>query len=518
MAEINTEKKKIGEIFVDNFLFKIPNFQRSFSWRKDNFSELFEDIYAASDENQEEYFLGSIILQREGESRTYSIIDGQQRLTSIAILLAVMRDKTKDENLRQSIQESLYEKGDKFKRIPLSFRIKMWKDLSDYKKYIYEMSKTNLYVEEFESGKIKYTDKKDPRYSLYEEIKTFSEEYAEKFTGNPGSEGKFVEYLFSNVYLVNIWTRELPYAIKLFNILNTTGLPLTTADILKAVNLAAIDEYKRAKYAEIWRESEDDIGRKELEKFIEFILTMKLKRKTIHSVYDEYNNYIFGKYFKKGEEFINYLKKIADIYEHYVRNPINIDDENKYRSLINLMVNYIPFDDWVPPLIYFYEKYGDYYQSKLMNSFLTNFLYVLERRTVIDWVLGLTFTKRLLSLIGVVNIIDENEDPEKVIEAIKNGLYKENLKIAFKEKVNGIDFYNESFAKYPLLMIDLEYVDKSNFGGYKEPITIERILPQNLPENSKWIEKFSEEEMQEWKNKIAILFCSGEKRIFILEL
>jgi hypothetical protein len=67
-------------------------------------------------------------------------------------------------------------------------------------------------------------------------------------------------------------------------------------------------------------------------------------------------------------------------------------------------------------------------------------------------------------------------------------------------------------------MIDLEYVDKSNFGGYKEPITIERILPQNLPENSKWIEKFSEEEMQEWKNKIAILFCSGEKRIFILEL
>ena len=101
MTEIKAEKIKIGNLFSEAFRFRIPNFQRPLSWKKDNFDKLFEDIYNAFMNEQEEYFLGSIILQKQ--NNFHDIIDGQQRLVAIAILLAVTRDKCKDDELKSSI-------------------------------------------------------------------------------------------------------------------------------------------------------------------------------------------------------------------------------------------------------------------------------------------------------------------------------------------------------------------------------------------------------------------------------
>ncbi|MBC7092343.1 MAG: DUF262 domain-containing protein, partial [Nitrososphaeria archaeon] len=135
MAEINADKVKIGELFNDPLQFSIPNFQRPPSWEKDNFDKLFEDIYDAFYAKQEEYFLGSIILK--GEDNRYEIIDGQQRLTALAILLAVVRDETPDTSLKEEIQSSLYTKEVKIKRTPSVPRIKMWEDLSQLEDFIY---------------------------------------------------------------------------------------------------------------------------------------------------------------------------------------------------------------------------------------------------------------------------------------------------------------------------------------------------------------------------------------------
>ncbi len=237
MAEINSEKIKIGDIFSDRFQFKIPDFQRPLSWKKDNFEKLFEDIFSAFNEKQEEYFLGSIILQQEKDSNVYFIIDGQQRLTTFAILLAVIRDNTKDEKLKKSIQKALNQEEDKFKKLPSVARIKLWEDLNIVEKYIYELNRTSEYIKKINSGQIKYTDKEDVKYHLYEAFTCYDIKYKEKFQQNNNLDGNFVEYLYNNVYVICISTKDLPYAIQLFNILNTRGLPLTTADILKAENL-----------------------------------------------------------------------------------------------------------------------------------------------------------------------------------------------------------------------------------------------------------------------------------------
>jgi len=506
---IKAEKIAVKEIFGEKYRFEIPNFQRPFSWKRENFEKLFENIYDALESNQSEYFMGSIILQKQKDY--YYIIDGQQRLISLAILLAVIRDKISDEETRRDIQSSLFQKEIKIKHIPAVVRVKMWEDMELLEDYIYKEGETLNYKN------IKYMDKKDPKYSLYEAIHTFIDKYEEEFD-DEGKVKRFLEYLFNNVYVVFISTRSLPYAIQLFNVLNTTGLPLSTADILKASNIGEIEENMRNIYARKWREVENAIGREEVEKVIEFIRTMKLKTKARKGIYEEYKKSIFGKYLHKGKEFVDYFVKISKIYRDIVLEPDDLRIHPKYKHIIRLMKRHIPFDDWIPPLIAFYEKFKGYRQNgNDISEYLYKFLINLERKTVIEWVLGYTFTKRVNSFNGVISVIDEEDKPEGVIQKVIPGEIKETkdldkIKDAFKERINFEDFYNENFAKYLLLRIDLEMWDPDNYSPYEGEITVEHILPQNPPPDNEWCKLFNENDREELTNKIGNLVLLSRRK------
>lgn len=509
MAEIKAEKVNIGSLLGESFQFEIPNFQRPLSWHKDNFDKLFEDIYDAFTNKQEEYFLGSIILQKQ--DNFYYIIDGQQRLAALAILLAVIRDNTINEDLKKSIQKSLFQEEDRYKGLPSVPRIKMWEDLASLEEYIF-VFKTEEYKRDVKEGRVTYKDKEDPKYSLYEAIDLYSQKYNEKLKNNT-QDGEFVTYLFNKVYVVYISTESLPYAIQLFNVLNTRGLPLTTGDILKAVNLNEIDEKKWDDYAKKWREIENDIGREEVEKVIEFIRTLKLKTKARTSIYEEYDKLIFNNLLKKGEEFIKYFESTSTNYRDIVLEPDSLRVDNKYKNLVKLMKGFITFDDWIPPLLAFYEKfYNSKKNKKSINEFLLDFLSCLEKKTVIEWIIGFTPSKRIESLNDIIKLIESEDNPENVLGKIIDSVGNEENKEAFKTKINGKDFYYENFAKYLLLRIDLEMWDQENFPGYQGQITVEHILPQNPSESSEWVKIFTEEEREEWTNKIGNLVLLGRRK------
>ena len=71
--------------------FKVPKYQREFKWESDHIRELFDDIENAIADDEPEYFLGSIVTSNEDSDRP-EIVDGQQRLATISILLAAIRD------------------------------------------------------------------------------------------------------------------------------------------------------------------------------------------------------------------------------------------------------------------------------------------------------------------------------------------------------------------------------------------------------------------------------------------
>lgn len=97
-TEIKCEKKVIREIF--NMWYCIPDYQRAYVWDTDQVRDLLDDTISAYRENKEaQYFLGSMVLKINEKSENnvsyteYELLDGQQRITTVFLILACMRDK-----------------------------------------------------------------------------------------------------------------------------------------------------------------------------------------------------------------------------------------------------------------------------------------------------------------------------------------------------------------------------------------------------------------------------------------
>jgi len=529
--KIEAKEITVGQLFSPDFRFKIPIYQRPLSWGKDNIEQLFEDILDAINSNQKQYFLGSIILQEyEDDKNKFDLVDGQQRISSLAILMAVIRDVTNISDLKNKLTSYLYQEEDKYKRIPAEMRIIPWEDLKEmFKKYIYESGSTKKFMDDFGHKLIKYNDMQDPRYHLYEAIDVFNRKLEEKLQRSEDLK-RFIDYLLNDVYLVYIKTGTFDSAFRLFNVLNTRGLSLNTSDLLKSENIGEIkDESKRLQYANIWRDIENNLGREELENVITFIRTIQIKEKAKLSIYEEYRREIFGeKYLKKGTEFIDYVKEVSEIYnDKILEREINLrtkDKENEYKNIVILLNKFVPFSDWIPVALDFYRKFKN-------DEHLYKFILKLEKKIIIEWITGFSSTERITSLNKIIRLIESEDDPQKVVDNLL--LYKgdetsigrpsrvldfnnkEQMSSDFINKLNDSQFYSiygGKLAKYILLRIDMKYWDLENFPGYPGTITVEHILPQTPPKNSEWVKLFSEQERIEWTNKLGnFVLLSGNK-------
>jgi len=531
VTEIEAKEVKIGKVFSPDFMFEIPIYQRPLSWERDNFEQLFEDIFDAMNNNENQYFLGSIILQEhEQQENKYYLIDGQQRISALAILMAVIRDFTDISDLKQNLAHCLYQPASIFFNIPAEMRIIPWDDLKDiFGNYIYESGGTQKFINDFERNSIEYTDMQDPRYHLYEAICVFEKQLKGKLQ-KPDDLKRFVIYLLNQVYLVYIKAANFDSAFRLFNVLNTRGRPLTTSDLLKSENIGAIeDKSTRLQYANIWRAIEDKLGRVELENVIAFIRTVQIKEKAKKSIYEEYRKEIFERgRLKRGTEFIDYVKGIADIYtDKILEGKITLGDtgkQNEYKNIITFLRRFVPFSDWIPPLVSFYHKFRT-------DEYLLDFTLRLEKKVMMEWISGFSPTERITSLNRVIKLVEMEKEPRKVVDELL--FYKGEERVTgrpprmldFSDKsqiepklIDKLDdnqfysIYGGKLAKYILLRIDMKYWDLENFPGYPGTITVEHILPQTPPEDSEWIERFGEKERMEWTNKLGnLVLLSGKK-------
>ncbi len=123
MQSFNAKEKSVKELLSSNStLFNIPAYQRTYSWDKDEALTLYEDIYKFSLKRKvnESYYIGNVILQQDltkshSTKNVYQIVDGQQRITTILLILAALRNevnrrienKIGDERILYSIELDL---------------------------------------------------------------------------------------------------------------------------------------------------------------------------------------------------------------------------------------------------------------------------------------------------------------------------------------------------------------------------------------------------------------------------
>lgn len=525
-SRIEAKETRIGDLFSESFMFKIPIYQRPLSWSKDNFDQLFEDVFDSMNNNDQQYFMGSIILQETEGKNQYELVDGQQRLSALTILLAVIRDSTDDEDLRDKISNSwIYQREDKFKQIPPVMRVTPWEDLQElFKKYVYSLYGTSAFAKDFDKGVIPYKDSQDPRYHLWEAISAFKDKLEQT-----EDLGHFVTYLLNHVYMVYIKTSGLTSAFRLFSVLNARGLSLNTCDLLKSENLGVIEgDREKEVCAHLWRNMEEGLGREELKNLIAHIRTIKTKEKARLGIYEEYQRLFKGGELEKGAKFIAFLREMADIYDEKVlqgqNNVHNAEKRNRYKTIVDMMNEFIPFSDWVPPLIRFCHRFNT-------DEYLLDFLLRLEQKVVVEWAAGFSPTERITSLNRIIKLIEETNNPKEVVDKLlfyrgdeeakgKKARTldfdkKEDIRSVLKGKLDDTQFYTiygGRFTKYILLRVDMELWDLENFAGYPGTITVEHVLPQTPSKDSVWVKLFTGEEREEWTNKFGnLVLLSGRK-------
>ncbi|MDJ1501846.1 DUF262 domain-containing HNH endonuclease family protein [Xanthocytophaga agilis] len=504
---IASGKALIIDVF-SRFWFSIPDYQRPYLWGKEQVIDLLEDVwFATCNQPTKEYFLGSMVIQQTNFSAAQNyieadLLDGQQRITTLLLIFAVLRDISTNQQLRQNCNSFICQEGDKFtgtpQKVRLQYLIRYLPNHFIQDIVIKDQGTLNRADLEVKSESTDLTEANMAKALLA------IHNYFGKLTTNQIED--FAVFLFTKVLLIYVSSDNLQDAFRLFTILNNRGVPLTNADILKAWNLGAIpNSNDRATYAKIWESIEGEYGNDEFDRLLSHVRSIYVKDKARENLLTEFEDNIYKKGFlQKGRDTFNVIKEYAQIYDLlYWLNDEHDHLTNWFKNLITVMGWGIPSVEWVPPLLYFYKKFG-----VEENSLLDTFLLKLDNKFSADWLLQPSLTQRINNMNAILKEIEKATSPTSVIE--NKNIFQIDINRLTPILENNL--YDKSYARY--LLFKLEFLKKdhsSQFQDFKY-LTIEHILPQNPDSGSQWRTDFTQEQIEHWVHKMGNLILLSRSK------
>lgn len=502
-TNITGKEYPIGKVFSSEFVFSIPPYQRPYSWTTEHAEILLDDLvtFMGDDNNAvaelEPYFLGSIVLIKADNQPKADVVDGQQRLTTLAILLSTLRPLVKN-GLDGSITKALFEEGnpaeDTENRPRLTLRPR---DQEFFNRYIQELDGISR-LESLIDQKLPdaQANIRDNALAISKKLQAYSQEIREKL----------VKFIIQRCYLIVVSTPNFNAAYRIFSILNVRGMDLTSTDILKARIIGKIGEpEKQDKYTKHWEDLEVELGRDPFQEVFTHIRMIYLKAKPRENLLDGITNLV-----KPEEKPINFIDNILDPYAHAYDDIVNAAYESTHEAIrLNTLfdwLNRIDNKDWLPPAILFYARNtGENHSFEKLVKFFTD----LERLAA-----GLMICRS--------NINERMERYGKLLAAIENGkdLYEANSPLQLTEaekqsvrgQLDGNIYHIRNVPRYVLLRLDSLLADGS--AAYQHNIiTIEHVLPQTPKAGSIWLNWFPDQTLRdEWTHRLGNLVLLSRRK------
>lgn len=516
-TEIKCEKKVIREIF--NMWYCIPDYQRAYVWDTDQVRDLLDDTISAYRENKEaQYFLGSMVLKINEKSENnvsyteYELLDGQQRITTVFLILACMRDMLTDyPQYQNSLAGFVYQAEDAILQQPERMRI-IFNIRSDVRDFVNEHIKPlhgtcddALLKEKMQAKDVNISIRNMANAMLV--AHEFLEENKSEIIG-------YLSYFLNKVLMIYVATEELQDAFQLFTVLNNRGVKLSSSDILKAENLKELSAADRTSWATRWEEMETYFG-EEFDKFLSHIRTILVKKKQTTTLLKEFDEFVYSnqEYDRTQKKYVPrtpILRRGKDTFEllysyyHTYQEVFDTDHsvatgDYEITNYLKLMETGFGADYWIAPVLDYYRKYR-------RRGFVA-FLKALDRKLSADWITAATPTVRMENVNAILREIEASQDSAVLLQSKAFDINKND----FERVING-DIYGRSFAKYLLLKLDLIYRGSSTPMIPQAIASIEHILPRNPSADSQWVKDFSAAEREEWTNKLGNLVLISRRK------
>ena len=494
----------IKELFTNaDSKYRIPQYQRPYKWEEDQIFQLWDDIYEAYENKENNYFLGSIITAkpRDNENSSYvDVVDGQQRLTTLTILLCVIRDLFPNINANSEtdntvklkmIEHSISELGEN-ERLKLNTHAQ---HQSDFEKIILKGDTNNL------TKPYKYQIRKDeePKFKFQNTAAIFKEKLEDI---GEAVAGEFINFLFNKVQIIRIDCADSEFAIKIFQVLNDRGMDLSAADLIKSFLLEKLykkyeeepddSKIKEEQFIADWREIEQtvkncDINMNDLFIIYEYYLLAANPKK---SLYDELQS-IFED--KDTNEVIADIKAFANTY---------LKEISKKEDKILYSLRYI--------------RWSMYWKCILMTAMHTEYTHYkevlseLRRFYYLYWIGGKTLSQIKQTSFNLIKWIKDKKDINFIKEELNKKLEEDKILSLVKINLISKNIATEPWIKPLLLMMEYNVTDDSklSFIPLSKYVHLEHVLPVKFGEFEEW-NHFKREVASRWLNSAGNLTLLG---------
>jgi hypothetical protein len=486
LEPIKAGQERLSRVFSDEFAFSIPTYQRPYAWEREQAQALLEDILSALEDaiNTREpvtYFLGSIVLIKQPGSPEAKVVDGQQRLTTLTILLSVLRDLSSLE-VKTKRHAYICEEGDPDRGTKSRYRLTLRKrDEGFFRDKIQFKSATDDLPET--------KGLTDSRLRIVENATLFRERLSRM---TPEERDHLMAFVLQRCYLVVIAVANVDVAHRVFTVLNARGLDLTPADILKANLLDRVPENEEKDYSDTWEAFEEQLGRERFAELFQHIRMIYQREKPRDRLEVGFTRVVTD--FADYQQFMkNVLQPFGSTFATLLSPPtfakLNGEEAAKRLHYISRLDN----NDWLPVALKFFAH------SKPTVEDATQFMQRLETLAYFLFVTRADINERIKRYALVLTDLRDGAWKGKSIE-----LSPED-KILFRSHLDG-PVYQVTRVRLPLLLrLDAELSSGGATYAY-DLVSVEHVLPQNPKANSHWLADFPDKrEREAWTHRLANL-------------
>lgn len=490
MNDLEGKTISVGGLLSQDYFFRVPEYQRPFSWEADNFDDLVDDIVSAPKDQQ--YFLGTIVLHNTKE-RHYDVVDGQQRLTSLLILLACLRDLLDSDEHKAGLQAKILQAKNVVDGVPEKVRLQV-KDRQIFNDLVVAQGGTQAEIDPrgLPEPEWRYAKAVDV---FLTKLRPLDQAQLEEIT----------QFISQRCVVIYLSTLDFDDAFRLFTIVNDRGKQLRRIDVLKALNIApdAISsDAVRNRIAQEWEVHEKGLGEAVFESVFHLVRLIILKDKPQGDLLREFQDRVFPrKLVLMGEPFLDLIFDYARLYaEVFIDRSVIPEDEGTYtrfRGLMYIMDAEFRASEWRACLLLFAHKFGpdQFYQMTL----------AMEKIYLTHWVQGVRKDERYAEYARILNVMEQATSAREVIDQIDCDVD------VIREAARAPDLYRPGFSKYFLLRLELQAAEHERTHEF-EAKSVEHVLPQQPDEDSYWAENHVLAALPEYVDKIRNLVLLSKSK------
>jgi hypothetical protein len=477
--QLESKSLSVEELMAPPFLFASPPFQRAFAWTTDEAEQLLNDLQtAAASAPGDIYFIGAILLMRlplpsvpalqppatpifSGPERIFEIIDGQQRIVTLAILLAVLRDLVSKQAatslLKERLQRALVAQGTRTARVLLR-----------------GSDGTMLNHATAETGACLVPPLAAIQSEAQERLIAIRDFFVRQLRPlEPLELEQLALFVLENCSLVGIVTNTIDRAYQMFTSLNDAGKPLTRNDILKAELIGALPEADRARAMMAWDALAERLGT-DFEQLFSFVSTeggrgslpiLEAIRAQAAAAPRGIAGFVFETLLPSGE-IIDTILKAA-----HAGAPQSAAINRTLRHL-----NWLPGQEWVPPLLAYWKRHAGSPEA------LFGFLIALDRFAYGTRLLSLGNSKRLQRMAAITTEV--TRAPAAGGPWVSLQFNRDELR-TINFGLKDLHGRGQHICRLVLQRLE-EQVSGRDWVSRDTTMTVEHILPLKIPAQSTW--------------------------------